>query len=56
MERMLVALFNDEEKAREGSQALQAMGDEGEVAVHTIDASPASPTARSEFLFHHKAA
>jgi uncharacterized membrane protein len=36
MERMLVALFNDEEKAREGSQALQAMGDEGEVAVHTI--------------------
>lgn len=36
MERMLVALFNDEAKARAGSQALQAMGDEGEVAVHTV--------------------
>ena len=36
MERMLVAVFNDEPKAREGSQALQAMGDDGVVAVHTV--------------------
>jgi uncharacterized membrane protein len=36
MERMLVALFGDEAKARQGSQALQAMGEEGEVAVHTV--------------------
>jgi uncharacterized membrane protein len=36
MERMLVALFNDEAKAREGSQVLQVMGDDGLVAVHTI--------------------
>jgi uncharacterized membrane protein len=36
MERMLVALFNDEAKAREGSQALQVMGDDGVVAVHTV--------------------
>ena len=36
MERMLVALFNGETNAREGSQALQAMGEEGVVAVHTV--------------------
>jgi uncharacterized membrane protein len=36
MERMLVAIFGDEVKAREGSQALQAMGDEGVIAVHTV--------------------
>jgi uncharacterized membrane protein len=36
MERMLVALFNDEGKAREGSQTLQTMGDDGVVAVHTV--------------------
>jgi uncharacterized membrane protein len=36
MERMLVALFSDESKAREGSQALQTMGDDGEIAVHTV--------------------
>src|SRR5258708_22053990 len=36
MERMLVALFDDEAKARVGSQALQRMGDEGVIAVHTV--------------------
>lgn len=36
MERMLVAIFDDEAKAQEGSKALQAMGDDGVVAVHTI--------------------
>ena len=36
MERMLVALFGDEAEAREGAQALQAMGEDGELAVHTV--------------------
>jgi len=36
MERMLVALFGDEAKAREAAQALQAMGDDSEIALHTV--------------------
>ncbi len=36
MERMLVVLFGDEAKAREGSRVLQTMGEEGEIAVHTV--------------------
>ena len=36
MERMLVALFAGEAKAREASLALQTMGDDGEIAVHTV--------------------
>jgi len=36
MERMLVAIFDDERKAQEGSKALQTMADDGLVAVHTI--------------------
>ena len=36
MERMLVAIFDDEAKAQEASKALQGMGDDGEIAMHTI--------------------
>jgi len=36
MERMLVALFGDEAKAREAAQALQAMVDDSEIALHTV--------------------
>jgi uncharacterized membrane protein len=36
MERMLVALFGDEAKAREAAQALEAMGDDSEIALHTV--------------------
>jgi len=36
MERMVVAIFDDEAKAEEGSNALQTIGDDGVVAVHTI--------------------
>jgi len=36
MERMLVALFGDEAKAREAAQALQAMADDSEIALHTV--------------------
>jgi uncharacterized membrane protein len=36
MERMLVAVFDDEAKAHEGSAALQRLGDDGEIAVHTV--------------------
>jgi uncharacterized membrane protein len=36
MERMLVALFSDEAKAREAARALQAMGDDSEIALHTV--------------------
>jgi uncharacterized membrane protein len=36
MERMLVAIFDNEAKAQEGSTALQTMGEDGEVAVHTV--------------------
>jgi len=36
MERMLVAIFDDESKARKASDTLQRMGDDGLVAVHTV--------------------
>ncbi len=36
MERMLVAIFDDEVKAQEASKSLQRMGDEGVIAVHTV--------------------
>jgi uncharacterized membrane protein len=36
MERMIVALFSDEAQAREAAEALQTMGDDGEIAVHTV--------------------
>jgi uncharacterized membrane protein len=36
MERMLVATFDNEHKAHEGSVALQRLGDDGEIAVHTV--------------------
>jgi len=36
MERMLVAVFDNEAKAHEGSAALQRLGDDGEIAVHTV--------------------
>jgi uncharacterized membrane protein len=43
MERMLVALFGDEDKAREGAQALQAMGDDSEIALHTVQMFTRNP-------------
>jgi hypothetical protein len=36
MERMLVAVFDNEAKANEGSAALQRLGEDGEIAVHTV--------------------
>lgn len=36
MERMLVAIFDDEAKAHKASDDLQRMGDEGVIAVHTV--------------------
>jgi uncharacterized membrane protein len=36
MERMLVAIFEDESRARKASDALQHMGDDGVIAVHTV--------------------
>src|SRR5262245_14560028 len=36
MERMLVAVFDNEVKANEGSAALQRLGEDGESAVHTV--------------------
>jgi len=36
MERMLVAIFDDESRARRASDALQHMGDDGVIAVHTV--------------------
>jgi uncharacterized membrane protein len=36
MERMLVAIFDDEVKAQEASKSLQPMGDDGVIAVHTV--------------------
>jgi len=36
MERMLVAIFSDAAKAREASDALQRMGEQSEIAVHTV--------------------
>jgi uncharacterized membrane protein len=36
MERMLVAVFGDEAKARESAWALQAMADNSEIALHTV--------------------
>jgi len=36
MERMLVAIFDDEDKAHKASVDLQRMGDEGVIGVHTV--------------------
>src|SRR5258705_11665309 len=36
MERMLVAIFDDKAKAQDGSKALQTMGEDGVIAVHTV--------------------
>jgi uncharacterized membrane protein len=37
MERMLVAIFDDESKAHKASNDLRRMGDQGVIAVHTVE-------------------
>ena len=36
MERMLVAIFDDKARARKASDALERLGDDGEISVHAI--------------------